>query len=120
MVPDSKSSAEVVPPNGMSRCVCTSMPPGITSLPVASMMRSAGILSDVPIVVIFSPSTKMSPTYLSVAVTIAAFNQDAHTFANIRCSLVGEVSKFSDSLSWGQVSTRLDLTLTSQSLNFET
>ena len=36
IVPDSKSSADVVPPNGMSRCVCTSMPPGITSLPAAS------------------------------------------------------------------------------------
>ena len=29
-VPVSKSSDEVVPPNGMSRCVWTSMPPGIT------------------------------------------------------------------------------------------
>ena len=37
IVPDSKSSADVVPPNGMSRWVCTSMPPGSTSLPVASI-----------------------------------------------------------------------------------
>ena len=29
-VPVSKSSAEVVPPKGMSRCVWTSMPPGMT------------------------------------------------------------------------------------------
>jgi hypothetical protein len=40
MVPDSKSSAEVVPPNGMSRCVCTSMPPGMTNLPEASIVWS--------------------------------------------------------------------------------
>ena len=58
MVPDSKSSAEVVPPNGMSMCVCTSMPPGITYLPLASITRSAGIVSDVPMVVIFSPSIR--------------------------------------------------------------
>ena len=30
IVPDSKSSADVVPPNGMSRWVCTSRPPGST------------------------------------------------------------------------------------------
>ena len=35
-VPVSKSSADVVPPKGMSRWVCTSMPPGSTSRPVAS------------------------------------------------------------------------------------
>ena len=63
MVPDSKSSADVVPPKGMSRCVCTSMPPGSTSLPVASMIRSAGIDRDVPIVAMRSPSTSTSPTY---------------------------------------------------------
>src|SRR5580704_5318865 len=39
-VPVSKSSAENVPPNGMSRWVCTSMPPGMTYLPVASMVWS--------------------------------------------------------------------------------
>ena len=48
MVPLSKSSAEVVPPNGMSRWVCTSMPPGITSLPEASMVVSAGMFSPWP------------------------------------------------------------------------
>ena len=40
-VPVSKSSAEKVPPNGISRWVCTSMPPGMTYLPVASIDRSA-------------------------------------------------------------------------------
>jgi hypothetical protein len=63
MVPDSKSSADVVPPNGMSRCVWTSMPPGITNLPVASITRSAGIASSslVPTAAIFSPSMNTSP-----------------------------------------------------------
>ena len=41
MVPVSKSSVDVVPPNGMSRCVWTSMPPGITYCPDASIVRSA-------------------------------------------------------------------------------
>ncbi len=61
IVPDSKSSADVVPPNGMSRWVCTSMPPGKTYLSLASITRSAAMTSDVPIAVIRSPSTKMSP-----------------------------------------------------------
>src|SRR5437660_552 len=39
MFPVSKSSELVVPPKGMSRCVCTSMPPGIRSRPVASVTR---------------------------------------------------------------------------------
>ena len=63
MVPDSKSSADVVPPNGMSRCVCTSMPPGSTSLPEASMVLSTGIDSDVPMAAMRSPSISTSPTY---------------------------------------------------------
>ena len=48
IVPVSKSSAEVVPPNGMSRCVWTSTPPGITSLPEASMTVSAGMVRPRP------------------------------------------------------------------------
>ena len=39
-VPVSKSSAENVPPNGISRWVCTSMPPGMTYWPVASSVWS--------------------------------------------------------------------------------
>src|SRR6187455_969053 len=46
MVPDSKSSADVVPPKGMSRCVWTSMPPGSTYFPVPSITRSACIAID--------------------------------------------------------------------------
>jgi hypothetical protein len=59
-VPLSKSSAEVVPPNGMSRWVCTSMPPGITSLPEASITASAGIVRPWPINVITPLSMKTS------------------------------------------------------------
>ena len=49
IVPLSKSSAEVVPPNGMSRWVWTSIPPGITSLPEASITVSAGSVRPWPI-----------------------------------------------------------------------
>src|SRR5215469_6852634 len=45
-VPVSKSSAENVPPNGISRWVCTSMPPGMTYLPVASIEVSARPAKD--------------------------------------------------------------------------
>ncbi len=41
LVPVSKVSTENVPPNGISMCVCASMPPGITYFPVASMITSA-------------------------------------------------------------------------------
>ena len=41
-VPVSKSSLDVVPPKGMSRWVWTSMPPGSSSIPVASMTVSRG------------------------------------------------------------------------------
>ncbi len=40
-VPVSKVSTENVPPNGISMCVCASIPPGSTYLPVASMTWSA-------------------------------------------------------------------------------
>ena len=45
------------------------MPPGKTYFRFASMTRSAFICSDEPIAAIFSPSTKTSPSYRSVAVT---------------------------------------------------
>ncbi len=38
VVPVAKVSAENVPPNGISMCVCASMPPGITYRPVASIV----------------------------------------------------------------------------------
>ena len=89
IVPDSKSSADVVPPNGMSRWVCTSMPPGSTSLPVASITRSAGRSSAVPIVVIRSPSTKTSPVIeIGRGDDRPALDEDAH----VRSSLPARVS----------------------------
>src|SRR5215467_8014053 len=60
-VPVSKSSAEKVPPNGMSRCVCTSMPPGMTYLPVASIDRSARPANE-PVCAGSSTATTVSPS----------------------------------------------------------
>src|SRR2546428_2806100 len=72
-VPVSKSSDDFDPPNGMSMCVCASIPPGRTYFPVASIVLSAAMSSDKPIVEIFSSSTRTSPLYLSVAVTTVPF-----------------------------------------------
>ena len=62
--PDSTSSTVTVPPNGMSRCVCGSIPPGSTYFPEASMTRSASTVSesDSPMREIRSFSTNTSPT----------------------------------------------------------
>jgi len=60
-VPVSKSSAENVPPNGMSRWVCTSMPPGMTYFPVASMERSASPANE-PVCAGSSRATTVSPS----------------------------------------------------------
>ena len=38
LVPVSNVSTEKVPPNGISMCVCASIPPGITYRSVASMV----------------------------------------------------------------------------------
>src|SRR5215470_519978 len=73
-VPVSKSSALVVPPKGISRCVCTSMPPGITSFPAASIKSdafSAGRL--LPIAETFPSEIATSATNVSVAVTTDPF-----------------------------------------------
>src|SRR5579871_1930980 len=57
-VPVFQSSLETVPQKGSSRCTCTSMPPGITYLPVAST-RVVSLLAlrarSLPIAAIFSP-----------------------------------------------------------------
>jgi len=48
-VPVSKSSALVVPPKGMSRCVCTSMPPGkhiYLKRPITSWRSVEEVLAD--------------------------------------------------------------------------
>src|SRR5437867_8610563 len=69
-VPVWKSSDAKVPPKGSSMWVCTSMPPGMTYLPVASMRLAPAAFSPLPIMAIFSPSTSTSPLYVSAAVTI--------------------------------------------------
>ena len=61
-VPEVKSSQLTVPPNGISMCVCGSIAPGITYLPVASITRSAEPPSDVPTAAIVSPSISTSAT----------------------------------------------------------
>ena len=61
-VPEVKSSQEVVPPKGMSRCVCGSMQPGSTIFPAASITLSAWTSSDSPISVTDSSSTNTSAT----------------------------------------------------------
>src|SRR6187200_3075420 len=47
-VPVSNVSIAAVPPNGSSICVCASMPPGITYLPVASRTLSTDAATSVP------------------------------------------------------------------------
>ena len=76
-VPVSKVSAENVPPNGISMCVCTSIPPGSTYLPVASMTWSAAaaaasafpVMSRASTAAIFSPATSTSASSVPDAVT---------------------------------------------------
>ncbi len=60
-VPVSKSSALVVPPKGMSRWVCTSMPPGMTMQPLASINFVAFSMGrSLPMVAICPPAMPMS------------------------------------------------------------
>src|SRR5438309_2623901 len=68
-VPVSKSSAENVPPKGMSRWVCASMPPGITYRPDASITVSAPASRPRPTAATDSPSTSTSAATVSPAVT---------------------------------------------------
>ena len=62
-VPVSKVSLANVPPNGSSMCVWTSMPPGMTYFPVASIVSSAvtpAAPRSTPICAMVSPSTRTS------------------------------------------------------------
>src|SRR5208283_2095444 len=73
-VPVSKSSEENVPPNGISRWVCTSMPPGMTYRPDASSVRStvpvsAAVWAGSRSAATLSPSTSTSAGSVPVAVT---------------------------------------------------
>ncbi len=74
-VPVSKVSLAKVPPNGSSMWVWTSIPPGMTYLPVASIVSSAVTPSRrfSPIWLIASPSTSTSAVYEPSAVTTVPF-----------------------------------------------
>src|SRR5258708_8944717 len=77
-VPVAKSSEAKVPPNGSSMWVCTSIPPGMTYRPAASMTVSAPApvpvsASPVPIAWIRSPSISTSARAMSLAVTTVPF-----------------------------------------------
>src|ERR1700722_10811751 len=82
-VPVSNVSTEKVPPNGISMCVCASIPPGSTYFPVASMTLSAAsaagasaggcpgspVRSLASTAAIFSPATSTSASIVPVVVT---------------------------------------------------
>src|SRR5579862_3592865 len=82
-LPVSNVSTAKVPPNGISMCVCTSIPPGSTYWPVASMTRSAAcaagasaggapgspVRSLASIAAIRSPATSTSAACVPSAVT---------------------------------------------------
>jgi hypothetical protein len=74
-VPVSKSSFANVPPKGSFMWVWTSMPPGMTYLPVASIVSSAATSPArfAPIWAMRSPSTRTSAAYEPSAVTIVPF-----------------------------------------------
>ena len=62
-VPVSKSSELTVPPNGSCMCTCGSIPPGMTSLPAASITRtSSADASDRPMAATVPPDTSTSAT----------------------------------------------------------
>src|SRR5215469_15967931 len=78
IVPVSKVSAENVPPNGISRCVCTSIPPGSTYFPVASMTSparaaTASLAPGASTAAICSPSTSTSAGKVPVELTTVPF-----------------------------------------------
>src|SRR5215472_17525547 len=74
VVPVANVSTENVPPNGISMCVCPSIPPGITYLPAASTTSSALVCRPAAAgrastAAIFSPSMSTSASSVPSAVT---------------------------------------------------
>src|SRR5688572_17506372 len=69
IVPVSKSSEANVPPNGSSMCVCTSIPPGMTYFPFASIRFAPPAFRSAPTAAIFSSITSTSALNVSAAVT---------------------------------------------------
>src|SRR5690349_19534561 len=70
-VPVSKVSAENVPPNGISMCVCASIPPGSTYLPVASITWSAASAAA------FSPASPSTARASTAAILSPATSTSA-------------------------------------------
>ena len=68
-LPVSQSSAVIVPPNGMSRCVWPSMKPGITRAPETSTTSAPSRGRSSPTAAIVSPSTATSARNEPSAVT---------------------------------------------------
>src|ERR1700712_4836738 len=64
LVPVSKESDAVVPPNGISMCVWASIPPGMTYFPVASMTLSTEAARSAPSAAVpgTSTATMVSPS----------------------------------------------------------
>src|SRR5215510_1307066 len=74
VVPVANVSTEKVPPNGISMCVCPSIPPGMTYLPAASTTSSALVCRPsaagrASTAAIFSPSMSTSASSVPSAVT---------------------------------------------------
>ena len=92
-LPVSNVSAAKVPPKGSSMWVCTSMPPGITSFPDASIVRSAtrprSIEPDATMATIFVSWMSTSACMFSVAVTTVPFLMSAEPMTPLR---VGRLS----------------------------
>src|SRR5437870_3043449 len=61
MVPVSKSSADRTPPTGRSKCVWTSIPPGLTSAPEASTTSAPSSGKPAPTPAMRSPTIITSP-----------------------------------------------------------
>ena len=68
-VPVSQSSEVTVPPKGMSRCVCPSMKPGISSAPDTSTTSAPSVGRSTPTAAIRSSSMATSARKLASAVT---------------------------------------------------
>src|SRR5262249_12604357 len=101
-VPVSKSSALVVPAKGISRWVCTSMPPGRMYLLLASKTRPAFCRGrSLPMATIFPAETATSAVYVSLAVTtvpLAMMVSNAIRFLQFGCAFEGEIVCYTPAL----------------------
>src|SRR5215813_9367390 len=72
-LPVRKSSLVTVWPEGFSRWVCGSTPPGITIRPAASITSASGALRSRPMAAMVPSTIRMSALYASTAVTMRPF-----------------------------------------------